>query len=184
MVLKAYRDPYLGTDSQIAKYVKLKKDYIPGLGNSVNLLIISGRSDPIVVQSLKLLPRSWTTFSLACRGTGNGPYGSEVSVRFPILGQVSPPSISIANLRILNMHGRLSQVSFSRDHGKIRLVTKLKSQLLPSHLFQQPAITEVVSVGFDRLPNTQYLTLRFPRIIKIHNNRSVLDIISFAEYQH
>lgn len=92
----------------MAKYVKLKKDYIPGLGDSVDLLIIGGRSDPVVVQSLKLLPGSWTTFFLACPETSDGPCGSEVNVRFLTLSQVSSPSISTANLHILNIHGRLS----------------------------------------------------------------------------
>lgn len=80
------------------------------------------------------------------------------------------------------MHGRLSQVPFSCDDGQ-QVVTELKGTSLPSHLFRQPAVAEVVGAGFDRPPNAQYLTLRFPRLVKIHSDRSVLDVMSFAEYQ-
>jgi len=39
----------------MVQYVKLKKDYILGLGDSVDLLVVGGRSDPVMVQTLKLL---------------------------------------------------------------------------------------------------------------------------------
>jgi hypothetical protein len=40
-----------------------------------------------------------------------------------------------------------------------------------------------VGGGFDRPPNAQYLTLCFPRLVKIHSDRSARDVMSFAEYQ-
>lgn len=40
-----------------------------------------------------------------------------------------------------------------------------------------------MGAGFDHPPNAQYLTLRFFRLIKVNNNRSVQDVVSFAEYR-
>jgi len=34
-------------------------------------------------------------------------------------------------------------------------------------------VAKVIGAGFNRSPNAQYFTLRFPRIVKIHNDRSV-----------
>lgn len=144
---------------------------------------IGGRSDPIAVQTLKLRPGLWTTFLLACRDVVEDLYDGEANVRFRVVGQVTPPSMSLANLHLLNRHGRLSQVPFSCDDRQIQIVTELKGTSLPSHLFQQPAVAEVVGAGFDRPPNAQYLTLRFPRLVKIHSDRSVRDVMSFTEYQ-
>lgn len=61
---------------------------------------------------------------------------------------------------------------FSHKSTQIDVITGLKGRSLPSHLFQQPAVVEVVGAGFDRPPNAQYLTLRFPHIVKVHHDRS------------
>jgi hypothetical protein len=135
------------------------------------------------VKCLKLCPRSWTTFFLACRDVGEDLGDGEASVRFRLVGQVTPPSISPANLHLLNMHGRPTQMPFSCDDRQIQIVTELKGTSLPSHLFRQPAVAEVVGAGFDRPSNAQFLTLRFPRLVKIHGDRSVRNVMSFAEYQ-
>lgn len=183
LVLKACHDPYIDPNADMVQYVKLKKDYIRGLGDTVDLLVIGARSDPVVVQTLKLLPGSWTTFFLACETTGEDFLNDKSRARFRLVGQVSHPSISLTNLHLLNMHGRLSQVPFSCDSQRTSIITGLRGRSLPSHLFQQPAVAEVVGAEFDRPPNAQYLTLRFPRVIKIHDDRSVHDVVSFAGYQ-
>lgn len=95
LVLKACPDPYIGVDGSVARYVKLKKDYIPGLGDSADLVIIGGRGDPLTAESLGLTPGSWTTFFLACRQTGGDRHDAEAPTHFRIVGQVSPPSIAV-----------------------------------------------------------------------------------------
>ncbi|KAK5093738.1 hypothetical protein LTS08_008851 [Lithohypha guttulata] len=59
LVLKACQDPYVGADDAMARHVKLKKDYIPGLGDSADLAVVGGQSDP------------WTAASLGLRKTPN-----------------------------------------------------------------------------------------------------------------
>lgn len=61
-------------------------------------------------------------------------------------------------------------------------MTQLTGKSLPSHLFLQPAVVEVVGAGFDRPSNARYLTLRFPRILKVHLDRSPVDVIGYEEY--
>jgi DNA ligase-4 len=53
----------------------------------------------------------------------------------------------------------------------------------PNELFIEPVVVEVVGAGFDRPANERLLTLRFPRIIKIHRDRTFRDSLDFAEYQ-
>jgi len=173
LVLKASHDPYIDPYGEMVQYVKLKKDYILGLGDSVDLLVVGGRSDPVVVQTLKLLPGSWTIFFLACGKPEEDLLNDKVLAYFQLVGQVSHPSISLNDLHILNMQGRLSQIPFSCDSPGICVITELRGRSLPTHLFRQPMVAEVIGAGFDRPPNAQYFTLRFPRIVKIHNDRSV-----------
>jgi DNA ligase 4 len=60
------------------------------------------------------------------------------------------------------------------DHGR---------QLQPADLFKSPFSVELMGAGFDKLANTRYFTLRFPRMLKIHGDRLFKDTISFEELQ-
>ena len=62
-------------------------------------------------------------------------------------------------------------------------MNEFTGSILLSHLFQMPAAAEGISAGFDRPPNVKYLTLRFPRIVKIHNDKPVDEVMSSEEYQ-
>lgn len=54
---------------------------------------------------------------------------------------------------------------------------------LPTSLFTRPAAVEVVGARFDRPPNSRYYTLRFPRVLKIHYDRTIVDATDSAAYQ-
>ena len=54
---------------------------------------------------------------------------------------------------------------------------------LPTSLFTRPALVEVVGAGFDRPPNSRYYTLRFPRVLKIHCDRTIVDATESSAYQ-
>ena len=70
-------------------------------------------------------------------------------------------------LVILLNHVSLGQLQISRQ----------------ADLFKHPFIVEVTGAGFDKLPNTNYFTLRFPRILKIHQDRTLNDTVSYDELQ-
>jgi DNA ligase-4 len=42
---------------------------------------------------------------------------------------------------------------------------------------------ELVGAGFDKPANARYFTLRFPRVLKIHQDRTFKDTVSFDELQ-
>jgi hypothetical protein len=56
-------------------------------------------------------------------------------------------------------------------------------QLQPAELFKRPFSVELMGAEFDKPANTRYFTLRFPRMLKIHGDRSFKDTISFEELQ-
>ncbi|KAK5069417.1 hypothetical protein LTR51_008667 [Lithohypha guttulata] len=182
-VLKACHVPYIGAGGSVARHVKLKKDYIPGLGDSADLAIIGGRCDPLTAHSLGLAPGLWTTLFLACRETGCRCHTEGVITCFRIVGQVSPPSVSMPDIRFLNAYGRLSQMLFSGQKDSVHIITELKGAALPTHLSAQPAVAEVIGAGFDRPADARYSTLRFPRIMKIHHGRGLDDVVDFTAYQ-
>ncbi len=53
----------------------------------------------------------------------------------------------------------------------------------PTELFRKPLVVEIMGAGFDRPADTNYWTLRFPRIQKVHEDRTSKDVVSFDELQ-
>ena len=56
-------------------------------------------------------------------------------------------------------------------------------QLQPAELFKRPFSVELMGAGFDKPANARYFVLRFPRVLKIHNDRSFKETVSFKELQ-
>ncbi|ERF76029.1 hypothetical protein EPUS_01362 [Endocarpon pusillum Z07020] len=50
-------------------------------------------------------------------------------------------------------------------------------------LFKKPFIVEIMGAGFDRPADTDYWTWRFPRMQKVHEDRTSKDVVSFDELQ-
>lgn len=53
----------------------------------------------------------------------------------------------------------------------------------PTELFKKPVMVEVLGAGFDKPSGCAFFTLRFPRVVKIHQDRSYPDALGFTEYQ-
>jgi DNA ligase 4 len=182
LVLKDCRAPYLHYLDH-RPYIKLKKDYIPGLGDSADLVIIGGRRDTQQAQALRMEELSWTTFYLACPVNKVTMQSTHYKVTFRIVGFVERPRISIRDMRYLNNHDKLYQVPFAKCTLNMEIDIDQLQVAQPTELFTRPLVVEVVDAGFDRSPNTRYFTLRFPRVVKIHHDRRVEDVLDFVEYQ-
>lgn len=64
LVLKGCDDPYFSLDG--IWFIKLKKDYIAGLGDTADLAIVGGRRDAIDEQELNIGRLWWTSFYIGC----------------------------------------------------------------------------------------------------------------------
>ena len=182
LVLKRSSECYLWPHGRPWQ-IKLKKDYIPGLADSADLVVIGGRRDPKLVQTWGVGNLSWTTFYLACLEHSGGAGYPDAKPIFRVVGTVARPCMSIADLRHLNRIGKLCQIPFTPSESHVAVRCNLPKAELPTELFQPPMVVEVIGAGFDRPSNEDFYSLRFPRVIKIHGDRHVQDAISFAEYQ-
>jgi hypothetical protein len=139
---------------------QVEEDYIAGLGDSVDLVVIGGRRDPTAAGALGVGKCLWTTFYLACVGKSTERV-EKVEPVFHIVSAVSLPAISVQDLRFFYQHGAQRQVPFTDNDFGMDMQTELTDEPRPTTLFTRPAVVEVVGAGFDRLTNSRFETLRF-----------------------
>ncbi|KAK5043615.1 hypothetical protein LTR84_011375 [Exophiala bonariae] len=182
LVIKDCEAPYFAVHGDVPQ-IKLKKDYIPGLGDSADLVIVGGRYDTKEFWAQNEKGIWWTTFYLACLSNKEAMLRSEAKPVFQIVTSVTRPCLSMADVRYLNRYGVFHQVPFAESISQMEVQIDFVAPSRPSELFVEPAVVEVVGAGFDRPADQRFLTLRFPRIVKIHQDRTFSDSLDFTEYQ-
>ncbi|KAJ9661635.1 hypothetical protein H2198_001811 [Neophaeococcomyces mojaviensis] len=185
-VLKGLEDPYFtwrhGTQS-----IKLKKDYISGLGDSADLCIIGGRREPSIETELGLGRLSWTAFYVAAVVNKDDVRRYNTRPVFKILDRLGPGSLSKEDILALNSEGQLVKQDYVAESTFMVLQHPRATVPLPSHTFTRPIVVEVMGAGYERPQSANFWVLRFPRRvgskIKLHKDRDVADSVSFSELQ-
>lgn len=187
-VLKASDEPYFpiysaGTNATFGRWIKLKKDYIQGLGDTVDLALIGAyydAGDAANLPSLKGL--KWTHFLVGCLLNKDSVLELGETPRFRIIDAVNRHCMHIDRLKVLNQQGEFSACepdefnTFAVEYGRKELSKACV-------LFKKPFVVELMGSGFEKPPGARYYALRFPRILKIYTDRTFEDAVSFQELQ-
>lgn len=187
-VLKASDEPYFPIyaadgDGAFGRWIKLKKDYIPGLGDTMDLALIGAKYDPrdaAAVQHSRGL--QWTHFFVGCLLNKEEVVQSEATPRFRVIDVINHHCMNQRTLRTLNQFGAFfactpegcSNFHFEYGHDSVPAL---------STLFKKPFVVEMMGSGFEKPSAARYYTLRFPRIVKIHMDRTFEEAASFRELQ-
>ncbi|KAJ5958072.1 uncharacterized protein N7479_005222 [Penicillium vulpinum] len=187
-VLKASDEPYFpiystGLDPMFGRWIKLKKDYIPGLGDTLDLMLIGAnyntRDAPDLRQIKKL---KWTHFFVGCLLNKERVTEDDALPRFLVVDVINRHCMSIQTMQTLNQLGEFSArqpesfEGFHVEYGHSNLP-------IATTLFKHPFIVEMLGSGFEKPSGARYFTLRFPRILKIHSDRTLEECTSFQELQ-
>ncbi|KAJ5197580.1 hypothetical protein N7449_008059 [Penicillium cf. viridicatum] len=185
-VLKASDEPYFpiystGVDHLFGRWIKLKKDYIPGLGDTLDLALVgasyNARDAPDLGQIKGL---KWTHFFVGCLLNPEHFKEGNALPRFQIVDVIGRHCMSIQTMQTLNQDGEFyarppeTFEGFHIDYGHNALPTA-------TTLFKHPFIVEMLGSGFEKPSGARYFTLRFPRILKIHSDRTLEECTSFHE---
>lgn len=165
------------------RWIKLKKDYIPGLGDTVDLTLIGGAYDSREAAALnganKLL---WTRFFIGCLMNKDAVLQCNAVPKFRIVDTINRHCMSIQNMQLLNQIGQYNACSPDSEHG---FHIEFGHGTLPSidSVFKKPFVVEMLGSGFEKPSGARYFALRFPRILKVHSDRTFEDAASFGELQ-
>lgn len=187
-VLKACDEPYFSIfstedNSYTGRWIKLKKDYIPGLGDTVDFALIGARYDSRDIYLLKGTRKiSWTHFYVGCLVNPEGVRQFNAKPVFQVVDVVNRNCMNIQTMQYLNQMGEFHACSPDTSH--IFDISCSQGSIPPMDvLFKTPFVVEILGSGFEKPSGARYFTLRFPRILKIYSDRTFEDAVSFAELQ-
>ncbi|EPS39832.1 hypothetical protein H072_6425 [Dactylellina haptotyla CBS 200.50] len=164
-------------------WIKLKKDYIPGFGDSADFAIIGGRCGGARGIERGLDPSMANTFYAACLINKQEALTLLEKPVFKIVFTVSY-NLTRPDLMFLKSHRYFHGVEYSETPATDYRLEKLDSHFAePDFLFSTPLVLECFGAGFDKLDRSDYWTLRWPRVQKIHKDRGYLEAVTFQELQ-
>ena len=89
--------------------------------------------------------------------------------------------ISKENILFFNRYGYFQRVSFNKLITEFDIGFEYGRQLQPAELFKRPFLVKLMGTGFDKPANAKYFALRFPRVLKIYNDRSFKETVNFEK---
>ncbi|KAF9653358.1 DNA ligase/mRNA capping enzyme, partial [Thelephora ganbajun] len=189
LVLKADEGAYIKSP-----WVKLKKDYIPGLGDCVDLVIVGACWEKDRGRELRVPPSAFTTFCLGmlvnADALRNDP-STTPSFRafFSTSYGLSRDQLEDLNFLIKSSNSMTYDEYCSNPHrlGYDMSLFIGQSQPKPSVVILKDSLilAEVFSAGFTKPPGGKYYELRFPRMTKAYRrrDRTWRECISLEEFQ-
>ena len=188
-VLKPADEPYftfgqqpMGTHDN--SWIKLKKDYIQGLGDTADFAVVGGGYDAAEAIRLGLKHTSWTHFHIGCLQNKEDVIRFQAKPKFTVVDAFNQ-SIKRHDMETLNQLGKFRALKLGTAEANEAFHIKMEPGLNCNMdvVFREPFVFEVMGSGFDKPANRDHFVLRFPRVLKIHWDRDFKDSISFDELQ-
>ncbi|KAL8796086.1 MAG: hypothetical protein Q9182_007430 [Xanthomendoza sp. 2 TL-2023] len=187
LVLKPSDEPYFGSrrtsgNAPVQGWIKLKKDYIPGLGDSADFAVVGAGYNASRAAQLRSPNLIWTHFHLGCLRNKTEVKEKKARPYFVVIGALE---VNLEMTKHLNQHGQYYKLPFGslKSFQDPFIINISKSVPSMDVLFRKPFVIDVVGAGFEKEANRDYFTLRFPRALKLHSDRDWEDSVSFDELQ-
>ena len=185
-VLKPSNEPYLSFAdwTSLTTWIKLKKDYIPGLGDTADIAVIGAGYDAAVASRLGVHGPIWTHYHVGCLQNKDDVLRFGCKPKFLVLDAFNQ-GISKKDLGTLHHLGEFRSVTieYPESNAPFEYVVEPGLPCKMDVVFNEPFVFEVKGGGFDKPPDRDYFVLRFPRLVKVHWDREFKYTVSFNELQ-
>ncbi|GAB1726786.1 hypothetical protein NU195Hw_g6390t1 [Hortaea werneckii] len=185
LVLKPCHLPYFSLSPNrsggTCAYIKMKKDYMVGLGDDADFAVIGANHNAQRAASVGLTGIKWTDFHLGCLLNRKEVVRFDAKPMYRLVHTItSEACIPRPILKALNTLGAYSATPYRNFAGfDVQLTRPVDIGIA----FSQPLVVEVLGSGFEKPANCSFYMLRHARVKKLHQDRSWKDCISFEELQ-
>ncbi|MCJ1314325.1 hypothetical protein MMC25_008006 [Agyrium rufum] len=188
LVMKPCDEPYIDFEpyhagSYRSCWIKLKKDYILGLGDTAELAIVGAGYDANSGPNRCADFIPWTHFHIGLL-TNRREFDVASKPHFKVIDAFNF-SIRPTQFKQLWQAGQARAIPFKLENAACPFEIELESGLASKMdvVFKEPFVFEVMGSGFDKPPNRDHFLLRFPRLVKIHWDKTYLEAVDFDELQ-
>jgi DNA ligase 4 len=187
LILKPCGVPYFaletGANGRMQSFIKLKKDYIQGMGDEADFAVVGASYNAQQALHCGLHGIRWTDFHLGCLMNKDYVLRFDARPRFRIVSTIQQEHcIPDPILQTVNDLGQFCAMPWSTPPEDFDIETTGPS-IRMDVTFTIPFVFEVLGSGFNKPSNCNFFMLRHPRVKKLHQDRSWRDCVSFQELQ-
>ncbi|KAK4067034.1 uncharacterized protein Triagg1_8034 [Trichoderma aggressivum f. europaeum] len=183
LVLKSDQ-PYFNFESDGTPFtnhcIKLKKDYIGRFGEVGDLAVVGAGFNAAKARSYNIENLKWTHFYVGCIDNREEVKRWNAKPEFTVVNVVE---LSEAMLKTFALYTNPKPVPV-RENVETKLKAAAGAQPTPMTVaFTNPPVFDMRCFSFDKAGDTNWWSLRFPSVAKIHFDRDFSDVLSFTELQ-
>ncbi|KAK4544233.1 hypothetical protein LTR36_004443 [Oleoguttula mirabilis] len=186
LVLKPCGVPYFSLEpnplGQMRSYIKLKKDYMVGLGDDADFAVIGASYNAQQALKCGLSGIKWTDFHLGCLVNADEVRRFEAKPVFQLVGIIRPeaciPKPILLSLNTLGAH-----LAKPYDAANALFSLQVATYVKIDVVFDTPPVLEVLGSGYNKPANCPFFMLRHARVKKLHQDRCWMECISLQELQ-
>ncbi|KAK9326261.1 ATP dependent DNA ligase domain-containing protein [Lipomyces orientalis] len=187
IVVKRATGTYIGASmaQRYQQWVKVKRDYIAGLGDTADFAIVGAGTDTSRIKERRLDANCITTFYVGCLRNKEAVKRFAARPTFDVLFVVTYG----LDRQLLE---RINEIikSFSKPYHKNTAVLEYDIHIQKyincamTAYFPNPLVFEVLCAGFDKPAGNSFYVMRWPRVVKVHFDRDWIESTSFDELQN
>ncbi|EME43288.1 hypothetical protein DOTSEDRAFT_100177, partial [Dothistroma septosporum NZE10] len=188
LVLKPCGVPYFSLDSSPDDYkhsfIKLKKDYIDGLGDEADFAVIGASYVAQQASTTTSTASRYTSFHLGCLKNKDDVRRVNARAIYKYVGTIDHEKcIPKPVLEAANMIARFTGKPYTPGVAPQKFGIDSHVALKMDVVFDEPLVFELLGSGFDKPSNCEFLMLRHARVKKLHEDRIWTDCVTFQELQ-